>query len=128
MPADFKYKGPALTLRQCRCMSGGSCSAVYDAALDCFVVSPWSFHLKPSVVSFYQMVHTPPRALRRRWYSSSVMKCGPFCSSHRSQEPPAPPRTLSRTHRALDSPPFMQTGTEPPGRGDAPDDVHFAAG
>lgn len=55
-PAEWADKGPLLTARQCRCMTGGAVTAVYDSARDAFVVTPWEYGLAKQAARFFQQV------------------------------------------------------------------------
>jgi hypothetical protein len=56
VPAHFADKGPALSVRQCRCMSGGGAAAVYDAERDTFIVSPWAFEFGRNHSRYFEQV------------------------------------------------------------------------
>jgi hypothetical protein len=56
VPAHFANKGPALSVRQCRCMSGGGTAAVYDAERDAFIVSPWAFRIPSNSRRYFEQV------------------------------------------------------------------------
>jgi len=47
-PATFADRGPCLLLRQCRCMTGGPTTGVFDAKTGRFVFCPWEFHISPA--------------------------------------------------------------------------------